>query len=67
MMVRSEPDYVDHVPRRLAWEAAHPNAEILYLGPFWQAIIREDDGMTVITRDSLRKLMDKLELIDQAQ
>jgi hypothetical protein len=41
MMVRGEPDYVDQVPRRVAYEAAYPNVEIIYLGPYWQAIIRE--------------------------
>jgi len=64
MMVRGEPDYVDQVPRRMAYEAAHPQAEIIYLGSFWQAIIREDDerhSMIVITRSSLRKLLDRLE------
>ena len=61
MMVRGEPDYVDNVVRREDYEAAHPNVEILYLGPFWQAILREDDGMTIITRTSLKRLMDKLE------
>lgn len=61
MMVRGEPDYVDQVPRRQAYEAGHPEAEIIYLPPFWQAIIREDDGLQVITRPSLGKLLDKLE------
>jgi hypothetical protein len=35
---------------RQAFEAAHPNVEILYLGPCWKAIIREDTGQTIITR-----------------
>jgi hypothetical protein len=65
MIVRSEPDYVDNVPRRLAYEAAHHNAEIIFLSPMWQAILREEDGMTVITRPSLGKLMDKLEAMDK--
>ena len=60
-MVRGEPEYVDQVPRRAAYEAAHPNVEILYLGPYWQAIIREESGQTVITRHSLKALLDKLE------
>jgi hypothetical protein len=66
MMVRGEPDYVDQVPRRLVYEKIHPNAEILYIGPYWQAIIREhDDGLTVITRTDLHRLMDKLESLDE--
>lgn len=66
MMVRGEPDYIDQVPRRLAYEKAHPNVEIIYISPHWQAIIREDgDAMTIITRYSLRQLMDKLESVDE--
>ena len=40
MMVRGEPDYIDQVLRRHAYEAAHPDVEIVYLSPVWQAIIR---------------------------
>lgn len=66
MMVRGEPDYVDQVPRRQSYEKTHPNTEILYVGPYWQAILREEgDGMTVITRTHLRHLMDKLESLDE--
>jgi hypothetical protein len=62
VMVRGEPEYVDQVPRRQAYEAAHPGVEIIYLPPCWQAIIREGgDGMTIITRYSLKALLDKLE------
>jgi hypothetical protein len=62
MMVRGEPDYLDQVLRRLRYEAAHRNVEIIYLGAFWQAIIREgDDGQTIYTRSSLGKLLDRLE------
>jgi hypothetical protein len=60
-MVRGEPEYVDQVPRRLAFEATHPNVEILYMGPHWQAIVREETGQTVIVRYSLKQLLDKLE------
>jgi hypothetical protein len=66
MMVRGEPDYIDQVLRRHEYEAAHPNVEIIYLSPVWQAIIREDnDGKTIITRPSLGKLLDRLEALDQ--
>lgn len=65
MMVRGEPEYIDQVPRRLVYEAAHPNVEIIYLGPFWQAIIREDAGQTIITRHHLKGLLDKLEALDR--
>ena len=64
MMVRGEPGYVDQVPRRAAYEAAHPNTEISYHGGWWQAIIREDTGQTIITRYELKQLLDKLESLD---
>lgn len=64
MMVRDEPEYIDQVPRRAAYEAAHPAVEIIYLGPYWQAIIREGDRQTIITRHSLKGLLDKLEALD---
>jgi hypothetical protein len=61
MMVRDEPGYVDQVPRRVAYEKAHPDVEIIYLGPCWQAIIHEESGQTVVTRYELKSLLDKLE------
>ena len=66
MMVRGEPDYVDQVPRREAYEAAHPNVEIIYIGPYWQAIVSEGEGKTIITRHGLKQLLDKLEALDSA-
>jgi hypothetical protein len=65
MMVRGEPDYIDQVLRRHEYEAAHPNVEIIYLSPYWQAIVREDDGETIITRPSLGKLLNKMESLDE--
>ena len=63
-MVRGEPGYGDQVPRRQVYEAAHPNLEIIYLGAYWQAIIREAGGQTVITRYELKGSRDKLESLD---
>ena len=62
--VRGEPDYADQVPRRAAYEAGHPNVEIIYHGPHWEAVIREDSGETSINRYELRGLLDKLESLD---
>lgn len=42
-------------------EAAHPDVEITYNGPFWQAVIQQDVGETLITRYELSALLDKLE------
>ena len=64
LTVASEPDYADQVPRREAFEAAHPEVEILYHGPHWRAVIRRD-GTEDVPRElvcySLRQLLDKLE------
>ena len=67
MTARGEPGYVDQVPRREAHEAAHPAVKITYHGGWWQAIIREDAGETVITRYELKALLDKLESLDTAR
>lgn len=56
----SEPGYADQVPRRQAYEKAHPGVEITYAGPCWKAVLREDGGETVITRYELKDLLDKL-------
>jgi hypothetical protein len=62
VMVRDEPGYGDQVPRRMKYQAAHPETEILYLAGWWQAVIHEGgDGLVVITRPSLEKLLNKLE------
>lgn len=66
MVVRGEPEYIDQVPRRMAYEAGHPSVEIIFPGPHWQAIIREGTGQAIITRFSLKSLLDKLEALDRA-
>ena len=65
MTVYGEPGYADQVPRRQAYQAAHPEVEILYLGPCWQAIICEESGKTIITRYELKALLDTLEALDR--
>lgn len=62
--IRGELDYADQVPRWKAFEAAHPDVEITYNGPFWQAVIQQDVGETLITRYELSALLDKLEQMD---
>ena len=61
MMARGEPDYADQVPRREAYEKVHPDVKITYHGGWWQAVIPEQAGETVITRYELKTLLDKLE------
>lgn len=65
MMLRGEPGYVDQVPRRGAYEAAHPDVQITCHGRWWQAVIPEQNGETVITRYELKDLLDKLEALDR--
>jgi hypothetical protein len=60
-MVRGEPEYADQVPRREAYEAAHPDTVITYHGKYWKAVIPEADGSTEINRYTLEALLDKLE------
>lgn len=59
--VSGEPDYGDQVPRLIAWARTHPDVSVEYRRPHWQALIPEENGETVITRMSLRQLMDTLE------
>ena len=61
-MLRPVPDFLDQVPRRIAFEQAHPEVKISYLGPAWQAVIAlPDGGEQTITRYELRLLLDALE------
>ena len=66
MATRAEPEYVDQVPRRLAYEAAHPDVKITYRGPYWKAVVPESNGETVVTRYDLRQLLDALEQLERA-
>jgi hypothetical protein len=67
MMTAGEPEFADQVPRRQAYEAGHPEVEILYRGPYWKAVVREESGETVITRYELKDLLDKLEALEREQ
>jgi len=60
-IARAEPDYIDQVLRRLAFEADHPEVRITYRGPHWEARIPRDGGEAVINRYELRALLDTLE------
>ena len=65
MTVAGEPEYVDQVPRRQAYEAGHPDVEITYHGPYWKAVITEGTGQTTVTRYELKDVLDKLEALDR--
>ena len=56
----TSPDH-DQVPRLLSFRETHPDVTIAFGGPFWQAIIPEPHGETVITRYELKALLDKLD------
>jgi hypothetical protein len=64
--VSGEPDYVDQVPRKLAYERAHPAVTINYRRTHWQAIVPHENGESVVTRMSLRGLMDALDKLGEA-
>jgi hypothetical protein len=59
--LRFRPDELDQIVRLASFRAAHPDV-IVGDGGFgtFQARIPEPDGETVITRYSLRELLDKL-------
>lgn len=68
MPVREDPECVGQVPRLASYQHAHPDVEIFWMGTVWscwQGVIREDDdgGMTIITRRTLRALLDRLEAL----
>ena len=60
-VVRGELDYPDQVPRLASYRHAHPDAQIIYLGSWWQYLLTEGNGLTCIVRFTLRELLDKLE------
>jgi len=61
IVLRLVPDEPAHLIRLATFRAAHPDV-IIGDGGFgtWQARIPEPDGETVITRYTLRELLDKL-------
>jgi len=60
-VARYQPDYPDQVPRRQAYERAHPEVTITYMGPYWKAVIAGEHDQTTISRHDLRVLLDALE------
>ena len=56
-------EYEDQVPRKQAYEAAHPDVRITFCGPYWRAVVPEAHGETTITRYDLRDLLDALEAL----
>ncbi len=63
--VRGESECVDQVPRRQAYEDAHPEVEITYHGPYWKAVITDGTRQSNITRYELKDLLDNLEALDR--
>lgn len=66
-MARGEPDYVDQVPRRQAYEVAHPDVRIEFRGPHWRAVVPRPDGQDIVARLDLRGLLDALDALDDPQ
>jgi hypothetical protein len=51
----------DQVPRKLRFEADHPQVRITFCGPYWRAVIPRDGGEETVTGLDLRWLLDALE------
>jgi hypothetical protein len=60
MLMRSA-TWQDQVPRRQAFEAAHPEVDISFLSTAWQAVIPLPDGEHVVVRYELADLLDALD------
>jgi hypothetical protein len=63
--VSGEPDYIDQVPRKTAYELAHPGVVINYRRTHWQAIVPLLNGENVVTRMTLKGLMDALDKLSE--
>jgi hypothetical protein len=50
----------DQVRRLAAFRAAYPHVQIREGAGYWQAVITEDGGETIITRYELGTLLDRL-------
>jgi hypothetical protein len=57
-------DELDQKPRLIRFRDEHPGVLISEGFGFWQAVIPEPSGETVITRYELRDLLDKLDELD---
>jgi hypothetical protein len=55
---------LDQVPRLAAFRDQHPGVLIREGLGYWQAVIPEPAGETIITRYTLRELLDKLDGLD---
>jgi len=60
-VLRAVPDEPDQVVRLASFREAHPAVTIGARDGWWQARIPEASGETVITRYTLRELLDKLD------
>ena len=61
LALRPVPDELDQVLRLARFREAHPSVMIGAGRGWWQAVIPEADSETVITRYTLRELLDKLD------
>jgi hypothetical protein len=59
--LRTVPDEPDQVPRLNRFREEHPGVAIGAGSGWWQALVPEANGETVVTRYTLRALLDKLD------
>lgn len=57
------PDEPDQVPRLTQFRRDHPDVAIRAGQGYWQALVPERNGETVITRYRLKDLLDKLQAV----
>ena len=61
--LRTVPDEPDQIPRLDQFRRDHAGVSIGAGSGWWQALIPEQDGERVITRYTLRELLDKLDQV----
>jgi hypothetical protein len=58
-VLRTVPDEPDQVMRLARFRAEHPRVQVVAGTGWWQACIREANGETVVTRYTLKAVLDK--------
>jgi hypothetical protein len=57
----SRDSHVDQVVRLEEFRKEHPDIEVSYRVSYWEAVTKQENGETIITRYELGDLLDKLE------
>ena len=57
--LRTIPDEPDQMPRLARFRAEHPGVQVVAGAGWWQVCIPERNGETVVTRYTLKAVLDK--------